>query len=319
MTAVAAVLLLAAMAAGCSSDGGERDTGSGTGSGSNDTTTSVAEADGEGSAGSFSSLTYNVAGLPQGINDDQFPEQNQPLISPLLNDYDVVVLQEDFGFYTDLLRADTTHEFQSDEHPGPEDLNPVNRESAAVGDGLNVLSRLPIGPLDRVPWQTCAPAAADCLALKGFARNDLQLAADDDATVIDLYNLHMEAGSEEGDNVARGDDLADLAAYLDEHSADRAVIIGGDWNLSFDEEPDGTQLREFLAETGLQDVCEVVDCGADDDVIDRFFFRSGGGVELTPISHAFERDVFDDADGGPLSDHDALAVEWEWTAGRSSG
>lgn len=309
---MAAALLLAAMAAGCSSDGSE----DGGDPGSGDTTTSVGEAEAAGSSGVFSSLTYNVAGLPQGINDDQFPEQHQPLISPLLNDYDVVVLQEDFGFYTDLLRADATHEFQSEPHPGPEELNPIARESAATGDGLNVLSHLPIGPLERVPWQTCAPAAADCLALKGFTRNDLQLAGgDQETTVIDLYNLHMEAGSEEVDNVARGDDLDDLAAYLDEHSADRAVIMGGDWNLSYGEEPDGTQLRDFLAETGLSDVCEVVDCGADDDVIDRFFFRSGGGIELDPVSHSFERDVFVDADGGPLSDHDALAVEWEWTDG----
>lgn len=311
MTAAAVALLLIAGAAACSSDGGDEPDAAGSG----DTTTSAAEADDEAPSGAFSALTYNVAGLPQGINDDQFPEQHQPLISPLLNDYDVVVLQEDFGFYTDLLRADATHEFQSDPHPGPEELNPIAREGAATGDGLNVLSRLPIGPLERVPWQTCAPAAADCLALKGFARNDLQLAGGDhETTVIDLYNLHMEAGSEEDDNVARGNDLDDLAAYLDEHSADRAVIIGGDWNLSYDEEPDGTQLRDFLAETGLQDVCEVVDCGADDDVIDRFFFRSGGGVELTPASHSFERDVFVNADGGPLSDHDALRVDWEWTA-----
>lgn len=306
--AVAAVLLLVVVTAGaCSSDDG---TGDADGGASGATTTSAADTETAGPSGTFSSLAYNVAGLPQGINADQFPEQNQPIMSPLLNDYDVVVLQEDFGFYTDLLRADATHEFQSDPHPGPAELNPIARESAATGDGLNVLSRLPIGPLERVPWRTCAPAAGDCLALKGFASTTLELA--DDGTSLDLYTLHMEAGGEEDDNVARGKDLDDLAAYLDENSADDAVIIGGDWNLSFGEEPDGTQLRDFQAETGLQDVCDVVDCGADDDVIDRFFFRSGGNVELTPVSHSFERDVFADADGGPLSDHDALRVDWEW-------
>jgi len=31
-------------------------------------------------AAEVSLLTYNVAGLPQGINDDQFPEQNIPQI-----------------------------------------------------------------------------------------------------------------------------------------------------------------------------------------------------------------------------------------------
>lgn len=306
---VVASAVLVALAAACASDGSgpaepEADAA---------TTTSAAPA---GPSGAFTSLTYNVAGLPQGVNADQHPEDNQPVMSPLLNAYDVVVLQEDFGSYTDLLRAEADHQYQSERHPGATALNPINRESALVGDGLNVLSRLPIDPLVRVPWQTCAPAAADCLALKGFAATALEL---DEAHSLDLYTLHMEAGSEEVDNVARGDDLDDLAAYLAEHSPGRAVIIGGDWNLSFGEEPDGTQLRGFLDDTGLRDVCDVVDCGADDDVIDRFFFRSGGGVELTPVSHTFERDTFVDAAGDPLSDHDPLAVEWRWTAAPGAG
>jgi hypothetical protein len=61
-------------------------------------------------------------------------------------------------------------------------------------------------------------------------------------------------------------------------------------------------------------VCDVVDCGADADVIDRFLFRSGDGVELTPTRHSFERETFVDAAGAPLSDHDPLAVDWSWTA-----
>jgi hypothetical protein len=288
-------LALAWVAVGCSDDGGD------------------AEAPGTTAAsGTFTALSYNVAGLPQGINEDQFPEDHQPLISPLLNEYDVVVLQEDFGFYTDLLRADVDHEFQSEPHPGPEVLNPIDRESAATGDGLNVLSRLRIDEdLERVPWRDCAPAAADCLALKGFALTELEVAA---GTTVDLYTLHMEAGSEAEDNQVRGDLLDQLAAYLAEHSDGDAVLIGGDWNLSFGEEPDNGQLRGFMADTDLQDVCDVVDCGADDDVIDRFLFRSGDDVQLNPVDHAFERDVFVNEAGEPLSDHDPLAVTWEWSA-----
>lgn len=266
----------------------------------------------EESAGTFTTLTYNVAGLPQGVNDDQFPEQHQPVISPLLDDYDVVVLQEDFGFYTDLLRADADHEYQSEPHPGPEVTNPIGRDSAAVGDGLNVLSDLPIDEeLTRVPWDDCAPAAADCLSLKGFASTPLEVA---DGVSVDLYTLHMEAGGEAEDDGIRQADLDQLAAHLDEQSADRPVIIGGDWNLSYADTPDGEQLSAFMEETGLRDVCEVVDCGADDDVIDRFLYRSGGGVELTPVEHRFERDVFVSAAGEPLSDHDPLAVTWDWSA-----
>ena len=260
-------------------------------------------------AGTFTSLTYNVAGLPQGINPDQSPELHQPLISPLLNPYDVVVVQEDFGTYTDVLRAEATHEHRSEPHPGPAALNPIGREAAAVGDGLNILSRLPIGPLERVPWTGCGAASGDCLALKGFAATDLTLAP---GVSIDLYTLHVEAGRD--DAALRGDDLDQLAAHLATRAPGGAVIIGGDWNLEYADEPDGDQLRGFLAETGLQDVCDVVDCGADADVIDRFLFRSGDGVELTPTRHSFERETFVDAAGAPLSDHDPLAVDWSWTA-----
>ncbi len=258
-------------------------------------------------AGTFTSLTYNVAGLPQGVNPDQNPERNQPLISPLLNAYDVVVVQEDFGTYTEVLRADAEHPYLSKPHPGPQVLNPIARVEALVGDGLNIHSRLPIGDLERVPWTGCGAASADCLALKGFAGTELTLA---EGVTIDLYTLHLEAGGV--DAALRGDDLDQLAAHLAERSPG-AVILGGDWNLEYADDPDGEQLRAFLEETGLQDVCEVVDCGADDDVIDRFLFRSDDRVTLEPTRHHFERETFVDSAGLPLSDHDPLAVDWSWS------
>ena len=256
--------------------------------------------------GSFSVLAYNVAGLPEGISGSS-PEANAPVISPLLNAYDVVLLQEDFDFYTDLLRAGADHEHMSEPHPGPEIVNPIDRASAAVGDGLNILSRLPISELDRVPWLGCGEASADCLALKGFAATTLELNLMAD---IDVYTLHMEAGGE--DEALRGDDLDELAAYLAANSEDRAVIIGGDWNLHTDEEPDASQFADFLAETGLTDVCVEIDCGEDADEIDKVVFRSSRDVQLTPTSHRFERDLFVDAAGEPLSDHDALHVDFDW-------
>lgn len=62
--------------------------------------------------GTFTALTYNVAGLPEGINADQHPVANTPLISPRLNNYDLVNVQEDF-FYHDLLIKDNHHKYKS--------------------------------------------------------------------------------------------------------------------------------------------------------------------------------------------------------------
>jgi endonuclease/exonuclease/phosphatase family metal-dependent hydrolase len=271
------------------------------------TETTSASEEARGASGSFSTLTYNVAGLPQGINADQFPEQHIPIISPLLNDYDVVVVQEDFA-YTDLLRAEADHEFKTEPHPGPGTLNPIARQTAAVGDGLNVFSRYPLGELDRVPWTECGAASGDCLSLKGFAATTLAL---EDEVSVDLYTLHLDAGGE--DTAVRGANLDQLATHLEDNT-EGAVILGGDWNLNYEDDPDGDQLRAFLERTGLQDVCDVVDCGADDDVIDRFLFRSGDDVTLTPTRHRFERDVFVNEADAPLSDHDPLAVDWDWSA-----
>jgi hypothetical protein len=44
-------------------------------------------------SGDFLALTYNVAGLPEGISGSH-PETNTPLIGPLLNAYDLVLMQE---------------------------------------------------------------------------------------------------------------------------------------------------------------------------------------------------------------------------------
>jgi hypothetical protein len=264
--------------------------------------------------GSFSLLTYNVAGLPEGISQSH-PEANAPIISGLLGDFDVVLTQEDFGFYTDAIRSKAPQKYKSTPHPGPSVLNPIKRTEAIAGDGLNIMSNLPIDPeLDRVPWAGCGPAAADCLALKGFARTTLTLAADTDdpkaEAQVDLYSLHLEAGGVDHD--LRADDLDQLAAYLAKQPADRPVIIGGDWNLHTDEEPDATQFADFLATTGMSDVCGSVDCGNDGDVIDKVVFRSTDDVKLTPTSHTFERELFVDGAGQPLSDHDPLRVDFDW-------
>src|SRR5688500_5242268 len=52
----------------------------------------------EPTSGDFNVLSYNVAGLPAEISNED-PEQHIPMISPLLNDYDVVMTQEDFDWW----------------------------------------------------------------------------------------------------------------------------------------------------------------------------------------------------------------------------
>lgn len=312
------VAALLALAVGCSSGG------------------SANGEDGEEAVGgSFTVLSYNVAGLPQEISTEN-PKDHLPLISPLLEEYDVVLTQEDFdwwrpaldGFdfanYHERLRADVTHEYQSAQFPGPEatGVDVAARPQLQVGDGLGFLSRFPFAGEQRVPWTGCFGGldtsdggAADCLASKGFGMVRMTLA---DGVEVDVYTLHAEAGGTPDDQQLQVDDFAELAAFIADNSDGRAVILGGDTNLHTDSDhPDAggdadTQIwADFISTTGLTDACAALGCD-ETDAIDKIAFRSGDGVALEATSHDFPRERFRDPAGEDLSDHPPLVVGFDW-------
>src|SRR4051812_27521089 len=103
--------------------------------------------------GTFTAMTYNIAGLPEPISGSH-PAINTPLIANLLNAYDVVNVQEDFN-YDDLLRANDRHLFKS-----------KYEAKVSFGDGLNLLSNFPFTDFRRMQWTNCE--GTDCLTPKGF-------------------------------------------------------------------------------------------------------------------------------------------------------
>lgn len=269
-------------------------------------------------SGEILALAYNVAGLPEGISGSH-PATNTPLISPLLNAYDLVLVQESWQTpvpnplaptrtYHELLVADATHPYKSISAPAPLGTNPL-RPSALLADGLNRMARVPFEDVTRIMWSGCHASAADCLATKGFSIARTTLAP---GVEVDVYNLHMEAGGDPQDHVLRDAGVTQLVAQMNGYSSGRAIIIGGDFNLNTNNEPQRTQYLRLLAEAGLQDVCAALSCPSPGR-IDKFAFRSGGGVTVTPLTWRFETDVFVDPQGGPLSDHDALAVRFAWS------
>lgn len=280
-------------------------------------------------SGEFTTLSYNVAGLPQEVSQVN-PKDHLPLISPLLNAYDIVLTQEDFDWwvpnldtldfinYHTRLRAQTDFPYQSTKHPGPEAVGlnvEQDRPLLMVGDGLGILSRFPFDEFRRVPWATCGVAAADCLAMKGFGMARVELVS---GVTVDVYTLHAEAGSEDEDDTARAASFDDLAAYIEQQSAGHAIILGGDMNLHTDatdqDHPEDLGVwQAFIQRTGLTDVCDALQC-ADSTRIDKFAFRNSDTITLEPLSWQFEADKFKDAQGDTLSDHDPLRVAWHWSA-----
>jgi hypothetical protein len=268
-------------------------------------------------SGDFLALSYNVAGLPQGISGSD-PAINTPIIAPLLNAYDLVLMQETWKtpapnplaptrVYHEILEAGSTHPFKSVSAPLPLGTDPI-RPEALVSDGLNRFARFPFDAVARTPWNGCHTSAADCLALKGFSVARTTVVP---GVTIDVYNLHMEAGGDPQDDVLRDEGVTQLSTFIQSYSAGRAVIVGGDFNLHTNAEPDKSQFERLLAETGLQDVCAALSC-PQPGRIDKFLFRSAGTVTVTPLTWRFETDVFVRDGSVPLSDHEALAVRFAW-------
>ena len=267
--------------------------------------------------GSFRGLSYNVAGLPAGISSSE-PDINTPLISPLLNGYDLVLVQESWQtpdpnpldptrVYHELLAADANHLYKSIPAPQPLGTDPT-RETALLSDGLNRFSRYPFTPVVRETWNGCHDTAADCLAMKGFSFARTTIAP---GVEIDVYNLHMEAGGDAEDDVLRDEGMTQLITAILANSVGRAVIVGGDFNLHTNGEPDSSTYQRLIDEAGMIDVCATLGC-PEPGRIDKFAFRSGDTVSLRPISWKFDTDVFVRDDGEPLSDHEPLAVTYVW-------
>lgn len=286
-----------------------------------------------GRSGELSALTYNVAGLPQGLSGSN-PTEYMPLIGPKLNDYDLVLTQEDFQtpepnplpvrFFHEVLLEKTTHPHRPPAAVAPVGSNP-ERPTAIAADGLNMFSKLPVGPVTRVAWKKCFggadtsdKGAGDCLAMKGFSVATVTLA---DGVVVDVYNLHGEAGSTPTDLDASASDYVELAAYINEHSKGHAILLGGDTNLNTKGDPDKKVWNTFLEATGMQDICRVLSCGESTEDIDKWAFRSNDAITIEPVARAVETEKFKapgspppEVNEGQLSDHPAVSARWRWTA-----
>jgi endonuclease/exonuclease/phosphatase family metal-dependent hydrolase len=249
-------------------------------------------------AETFSLLTYNVAGLPAIISDEN-PETNTPLISPLLNAFDLVLVQEDFAYHA-ALDSSANH---------PHKAPPSTSMTGSLGDGLAMFSNIPFNGVAHHRWTACNglfDQGSDCLTEKGFAVATFELAP---GAQVDVYDLHADAGRGNADYDARESQMEQLVAFLGTRPTDRALIIAGDTNLKDDDE---AVFQMLLTGAGLQDACRTLDC-PEPERIDRVLFKSSSSVVLTPVSWQVDNS-FVDGDGEPLSDHEAVVVEMGWDA-----
>ncbi|MEU8658271.1 hypothetical protein [Actinoplanes philippinensis] len=250
----------------------------------------LAPAPAHAASGSFSVLTYNVAGLPGIISSAEVDRQTaHTAIGQRLSPYDVVHVQEDFNYHAYLYAADTTHAHRTPTSGG-----------AGIGSGLNSLSKLAYDTDDfeRGDWDSCQLDSGDCLTPKGFTFARHRLA---DGVYVDFYNLHTNAGTSDGDQQSRAANLNQLTAFIATHSAGNAVVVMGDTNTRYTRTAD--TIRDFVSANGLTDawvrveragtppaagsdalLCDAAAVTDTCEVVDKILYRGSRFVTLTAPS-----------------------------------
>lgn len=272
-------------------------------------------------------LSFNVKGLGARLGGGNQGKRNQR-IAALLPRYDVVLLQEDFEYHHKLVARDAFAVVERGNGPRRDFrtrlasvltaplrwIRPL-RFSAPYGSGLTTLAReLPAVEVTREMLPGCRGwygDAADCWASKGFLRVRLRLP---NGAEVDVYNLHLDAGSGRANRDVRRRQLRRLAARIRELSGERALIVGGDFNSPYGDPddlhapvppatgPEWAQLRDELVVP-----LRLVDSGARPvdrdarDQLDYLFFRGGDSVRVESAAPAGE-----DACLRGLSDHPAI-------------
>lgn len=274
-------------------------------------------------SGTFDILSFNVAGLPAILNDNAVPgdkTQNTASIGQKFSQYNFAIIhvQEDFNYHATL--------YANDNHP----YRTATSGGVPFGSGLNTLSNFDWIDFERIKWDTCSNASgSDCLTPKGFTFMRVKVA---DGVWVDVYNLHADAGSEAADGVARASNLQQVSNYISTYSTGNPVIVFGDTNSRYTRTEDIP--RVFSTANGMKDpwvelvkggnapaagssalVCDNPSPNTTCETVDKVWYRGSAAVNLQATSFDYVGDMFLQADGNILSDHNPVMVDYSWTLG----
>lgn len=265
-------------------------------------------------------VNFNVAGLPFAMITGTNVAANQKHAGRYLssNGFDIVAVQEDFGYHSQLIE-------------NMEGFSHSTNHSGGIpgGDGLNVFTKdMPIYNETRVEWNTASGIlsdGSDKLTPKGFVYSVIDIG---NGIYVDYYNLHADAYGGKGSVAARTSQIKQLAEFIQARSAenDRPVIVTGDFNNYMHvHEDEGALYNTLYVECGLKDAWierhnngdyfnfydwHITDLPAwgNWDSVERFMYKSGGGVDVT-VSDFRYVEVYD-GNGKPISDHAAAECDF---------
>ncbi len=266
------------------------------------------------SSGFFSVLTYNVAGLP-GIISSAITGRSRSIaeIGKKINPFDIVNVQEDFNYNRSLYWGGNSHPYRT-----------RTKGRVPFGDGLNALSHFPMTDVVRVPWKK--RTGADFLTPKGFTLVQIEIVPE---VWLDVYNVHANAQNSRKASSARRDNLNQLRDYIGEHSSGKPLIVMGDFNAHYSFCDDN--LHDFMDSTTLVDSWVELENGGlvpevrhefkpphmlsisnQSESIDKILYRSSSHLSLAARDYKIENNLFTNVKGLPLSDHYALALNFNW-------
>lgn len=268
-------------------------------------------------SGSFSTLSYNVAGLLEPFSSAETDRQEATeIISCYVNEFDFVNVQEDFNYHAALYDTCNTHPYRSPTTGG-----------MGVGSGLNTMSRFAYEDWERVSWDDCN--GVDCLTPKGFTLARTRLA---EGIFVDIYNLHTQAQVEDADLEARRNNILQLIEFIGVNSQGNAVIVSGDTNTRYTRS--GDNISELI-NIGFKDAwiellrggdypvagsaaltCDPKITSANCEIVDKVLYRSSPYVSLVPTTYEVRQDDVNE-EGLKLSDHPPVQVDFNYTTSNS--
>lgn len=269
---------------------------------------------------SLKAVNFNVAGLPFAALSGENVAANQKVAAKYLseNSFDIVAVQEDFGYHNTLVNSMSGFNYETN-HTG----------GIPGGDGLNIFTKdMPIYNETRVTWnESCGILSdgSDELTPKGFIYSVIDIG---NGIYVDYYNIHADAYGGEGSIAARTSQYKQLAEFIQARSAenDRPVIITGDFNNHIHtKEDDAAIYKIFYEQCGFKDAwVEYHNNGeyfnmyewhitglpawGNWDSVERFMYRPGGGVDV--VVNDFRYVEVKDDSGKVASDHSAAECDF---------
>lgn len=295
--------------------------------------------------GTFTVASMNVDGLPTKLigitlNGDGPGAEGSKAISKAIaaRNWDLFAVSEDFNYHSELMSSLT--QYQAGTHRGKISWLTNNT------DGLDLIwkKNLTVTGEKWTAWKDNYATGifntgngADKMINKGF--RFYQAAMNDDVTV-DVYILHMDADSDQGDINARESQLRQLAAAIKATKNGNPIIVMGDTNCRYTRE----RLQELFVDTlnadsrftvtdpwvklawnGVyptynSDSIMAIDKGGpfpypQAEIVDKMFVinNTDSNVTLTVNSYTVD-ETFVSSNGQPLADHWPIVVQLGYTA-----